>query len=925
MNTQPTDAMRANKAWPIVCGLLLIGSVSAEAGRMDTVSSGASDVWQGVKKKANDAWIGVTDSKAGKFISPSERNKRDRERILSVLSFNDTIVRKSDGTIRVINQDKLDKYYASLQSSKALSNVYGFSPADDPKGTKSGQFWQNFFDGKDHNLGDAPASMDPFATHGRGLATAMHTELAAATGTGNNPDLADYADAAASLKVRGIDILEKDLRQGVAAGADTYIKALDAITGGTSSQAVKWMEDAAKVAKETADDPTGAAKDYLKEKINGEMADKAANALKSALGEDRYDSLMEKYEGYGDKQEKIQKIMEDLARVTGDKRLEDAAKKMKEFSPDAITDGLIQKVLPPGLRDEKEGEDGAAGEDEGKEKDGGGGDIDKPATGDKDPLDPEPTLEKEPESETPPEAPAEPDEDESGEGESDADELDEGETDEGEGGDDKSDPDNSGEGEAEEGESDEGESDEGESDEDKPESDKSGDDTADDGESDAEESGDGESEENESGEDEPVAGADEGQPDGASSDSGKDPDSGGAPGDTTTGYVENSEGRITVTETRGPDGSLTRVTETETDKAGNVKGTTTYEGGTGEGKYTKYTPAGDGLKGAEPPPDGEVSPETVSGGVNTSGAFAQNWSQSQNQRGADGSMTMAQNTQMGEAANAGNQIIRDASTVRDGGGRDSQSIRDAAARATAKSDRDNSWGKAIGNAVESGITEGGKAFGAALGGSAADVVVGEIFGSDKDASDGGDGGKNVVSSAAPPPPPASGAAPAKDKKPPTKTDGGSGASAQSDPSGGGDGETSSPASSSPDDSQTASSTPGASGGASSGFIGHCPRCGRTDLVEHVVETPTMDIHDWRCPACNVTGRSGPPPSGLGSDTAPPSTESSTAPPPPKKTRSGCPFCKATVAFRNDNFELGPIYQCANGHVAKQRDLITVEE
>lgn len=515
---------------------------------------------------------------------------------------------------------------------------------------------------------------------------------------------------------------------------------------------------------------------------------------------------------------------------------------------------------------------------------------------------------------------AEPDEDESGEGESDADEPDEGETDAGEGGDDESNPDNSGEGESEE-----GESDEGENGDDKPGSDKSGDDSADDGDSDAEESGEGESGENESGDDEPGAGADDGQPEGESSDSGKDPDSGGAPGDTTTGYVENSEGRITVTETRGPDGSLTRVTETETDKAGNVKGTTTYEGGTGEGKYTKYTPAGDGLKGAEPPPDGEVSPETVSGGVNTSGAFAQNWSQSQNQRGADGSMTMAQNTQMGEAANAGNQIIRDASTVRDGGGRDSQSIRDAAARATAKSDRDNSWGKAIGNAVESGITEGGKAFGAALGGAAADVAVDEIFGSDKDASDGGDGGKNVVSSAAPPPPPASGAAPAKDKKPPTKTDGGSGASAQSDPSGGGDGETSSPASSSPDDSQTTSSTPGASGGASSGFIGHCPRCGRTDLVEHVVETPTMDIHDWRCPACNVTGRSGPPPSELGSDTAPPSTESSTAPPPPKKTRSGCPFCKATVAFRNDNFELGPIYQCANGHVVKERDLITVEE
>ena len=208
------------------------------------------------------------------------------------------------------------------------------------------------------------------------------------------------------------------------------------------------------------------------------------------------------------------------------------------------------------------------------------------------------------------------------------------------------------------------------------------------------------------------------------------------PGETTTssGYVEDSKGgRITLTETRGADGSLIRTGSTETDKDGNVISQTTYEGGTGEGKATR----GGDLRGSEAGSGADVGPEAVGGGVNTAESFAGNWTQSQGQRGTDGSMTMAQNTQMGEAANAGNQGIRDAGAIRDAGGRDAGVIRDASTRATTKSDRDNSWGKALGDAVESGITEGGKAFGGALGGAAADKAVGEIFGpSDSDSGSG---------------------------------------------------------------------------------------------------------------------------------------------------------------------------------------------
>ena len=211
------------------------------------------------------------------------------------------------------------------------------------------------------------------------------------------------------------------------------------------------------------------------------------------------------------------------------------------------------------------------------------------------------------------------------------------------------------------------------------------------------------------------------------------------PGETTTssGYVEDSTGRITLTETRDADGNVIRTGTVETDKDGDVIGKTTYEGGTGEGTTTGYD---NDLRDAEPESDADVSSEMASGGVNTSGGFADNWTQGQTQRGADGTATLAQNSQLGEAANAGNQTLRDADIVRDAGGRDAQTLRDASTRATVKSDRENSWGKALGDAVEAGITEGGKAFGEALGGAAANEAVGQIFGTSKDEEDSGASG-----------------------------------------------------------------------------------------------------------------------------------------------------------------------------------------
>ncbi|HRX07439.1 MAG TPA: hypothetical protein P5306_10185, partial [Kiritimatiellia bacterium] len=90
----------------------------------------------------------------------------------------------------------------------------------------------------------------------------------------------------------------------------------------------------------------------------------------------------------------------------------------------------------------------------------------------------------------------------------------------------------------------------------------------------------------------------------------------------------------------------------------------------------------------------------------------------------------------------------------------------------------------------------------------------------------------------------------------------------------------------------------------------------------------------RCPICDretVSTATNTPP-------APPTTPTATSPSPaatavtapaspptaPKKTRAGCPVCKAPVTFQNDHYLYGRVYKCANGHFVKGSTLITVE-
>jgi predicted RNA-binding Zn-ribbon protein involved in translation (DUF1610 family) len=410
---------------------------------------------------------------------------------------------------------------------------------------------------------------------------------------------------------------------------------------------------------------------------------------------------------------------------------------------------------------------------------------------------------------------------------------------------------------------------------------------------------------------------------------------------TTKGYVKNNKGRITLTETQNPDGSVTTTT-TETDRDGNIISESSYDD-SGEGKPTD-------LRGAEPESDAEVDAETAANGAKTADSYGNSVDAEQQQRGANDSGLMAQNTQMDEAANVGNQMERVARRTRDRGGQDADSTADTARRKTNKSDGENSWTKALGDGVESGITEGGKQFGKAFGGAASDAAVGAIFGPKKDesSSGGGSGGASVAGGGAAAP--AAGKRPAKGKpkkKPKTKP-GGSSSGGSSGGGGASEGEEGdiliSTSGDIPlgDESIDGSGSGSSGSSSSSGSVRHCPKCGRTQLTEIISDNTVIPIvHEFRCPDCGVEAVLGPPPAGLGEDSGSSSSDydepqEEEAPSPPKKTRDACPICKGTVKYSHtiSSYDTltgipdplnGNYYHCSGGHTIVGHDnLITVE-
>jgi len=306
-----------------------------------------------------------------------QRNKDDKERILSVLA-HERYVSVSNGHVEIRDGDGLRELYASLREAGKLNRMPKY--ADDKDNTNSGTFWRSFFDGKDHLEPDMPAVADPIANDNSGLASNIHAQL--------QVDSIRYADSAATLKVRGIDVMDQDLRRGVATGANVMIQSLNALTGGTSGQAVKWMEEAAKAAKEAQGDPTGTAKGYLKDHVSDALKEIVEDKIKSAMGEANYEKIMEGYKSYGDKQERLKAFMQDMYEKTGDSRFNDAGQLLDKASPEALATMLAEKsraLLDATKQKEKADRDKAADKDKSADKDSSANkdkatDIDQVAT-----------------------------------------------------------------------------------------------------------------------------------------------------------------------------------------------------------------------------------------------------------------------------------------------------------------------------------------------------------------------------------------------------------------------------------------------------------------------------------------------------------------------------------------------------------------
>lgn len=290
----------------------------------------------------------------------ARRNQADRERILSVLAHQRAIV-FIDGRIEVNKSDVLKDYYETLRADGVLNRYTDY--ANDEHNVKAGQFWRNFFDRKDHTQTYPNPDMDPFRNDNSGLASNIHGQLSSGTHV-------DYSSTAEDLHSRRIDVLESETRMGVAAGADAMITAMNAVTGGASGQAVKWIEEAVEAGAKINDDKSGALKEHLKAKLDAAIQDTITDKVKAAMGEDRFDSMMENYEKYGDKQQRLKKMMDDLYTRTGDQRFADASKLLDKASTDAIAAQLAAqsaKLLAAAKGEEDKDKDKSKDRDKGKD------------------------------------------------------------------------------------------------------------------------------------------------------------------------------------------------------------------------------------------------------------------------------------------------------------------------------------------------------------------------------------------------------------------------------------------------------------------------------------------------------------------------------------------------------------------------------
>lgn len=218
----------------------------------------------------------------------------------------------------------------------------------------------------------------------------------------------------------------------------------------------------------------------------------------------------------------------------------------------------------------------------------------------------------------------------------------------------------------------------------------------------------------------------------------KEPNSGGTT--TTKGYVENSKGRTTVTETRAPDGSLISTTETRTDSEGKVIGQDTYKGESGEGKTTS---PGRDLRNAEPKSNGE-SENSNSGGEKKAGLseFTSKRSERTAANAESSFGLMAEHQNVAQSSSRGDQADAEAKNMVNAAGGDAQSMKSKSASSTAAAEKADGFGKAIAEGLLQGVETGFSALGSSFGHAAAKEVSDAAFGDpDKPKHAGGGGGR----------------------------------------------------------------------------------------------------------------------------------------------------------------------------------------
>lgn len=334
-----------------------------------------------------------------------------------------------------------------------------------------------------------------------------------------------------------------------------------------------------------------------------------------------------------------------------------------------------------------------------------------------------------------------------------------------------------------------------------------------------------------------------------------------------------------------------------------------------------------GLRGAEPGAGGGAGGGPLTGGFGVAPGVLDSFS---NQRGDARSQTVAAagglmtaQTQMTQAAGAGDQQARDAQRTRDAGGQEARTITDNAARDAAQKQRDQSWGKEIGDAVTSGIQKGGEAFGEALGTAAAQKAAGAIFGSSRrnkpsspPAADTEeeDGEKPAVSGA---PGAGKSATPPSGGKPPPK---------RRPPKSDADGDENPP-----EDGETEPPPSTAGGG-----------IGVVNTTQNPDGTVTVTYgcgHSWtgkppappQCPICgsntSSTQTSTTPPVATPPATPPPPPTTPSPPPPPKKKRTvvRCPICKSSNVDGPRESWYGPYYKCGGCGAAVKSYAMIYEE